>query len=274
MGCAVKDVLAELVAQVPPGTDPRNTVREYLQARILESLQRAGAMVPLAFLGGTALRFLYRTPRYSEDLDFSLEGARDAYDLAAWLRRVRHDLAAETYNVEIALKGERAIESVRIAFPGLLFELGLSPHAAETFWIKLEVDTRPPEGAQLDVTLVRRVGATLRLQHHDRASLLAGKVNALLTREWIKGRDVYDLVWYLADTDWPAPNLILLNNALAQYDSPVAPLTAATWRGAVSDRLIDADWAALRSDVGPFLERADDLSLVTAESVQQVLRAE
>jgi predicted nucleotidyltransferase component of viral defense system len=51
----------------------RNLVREYLQARILESLQRAGAMVPLAFHGGTALRFLYAIPRYSEDLDFALE---------------------------------------------------------------------------------------------------------------------------------------------------------------------------------------------------------
>jgi hypothetical protein len=270
----VKDELAELVAHVAPGADPRNAVREYLQARILESLQRAGAMVPLAFLGGTALRFLYRTPRYSEDLDFSLAGDRNAYDLAAWLRRTRQSLTAESYNVEIALKGERAVDSARIAFPGLLFELGLSAHAAETFWVKLEVDTRPPAGAQLDVTLVRRVGTTLRLQHHDRASLLAGKINALLTRGWIKGRDVYDLVWYLADADWPAPNLVLLNNALAQFDSPVAPLTASTWRAAVRGRIADADWTALRADVAPFLERADDLSLVTAESVQQVLAAE
>ena len=48
-------------------------VREYLQARILQSLQRAGTMRTLAFHGGTSLRFLYDIPRYSEDLDFSLE---------------------------------------------------------------------------------------------------------------------------------------------------------------------------------------------------------
>jgi hypothetical protein len=48
-----------------------NRVREYLQARILASLQRSGAMVPLAFQGGTALRFLYSIRRYSEDLDFT-----------------------------------------------------------------------------------------------------------------------------------------------------------------------------------------------------------
>jgi hypothetical protein len=37
----------------------KNRLREYLQARILASLQRSGAMIPLAFQGGTALRFLY-----------------------------------------------------------------------------------------------------------------------------------------------------------------------------------------------------------------------
>ena len=41
----------------------RNFVREYLQARILGALQRAGAMIPLAFQGGTALRFLYSIHR-------------------------------------------------------------------------------------------------------------------------------------------------------------------------------------------------------------------
>jgi hypothetical protein len=43
----------------------RNLLREYLQARILAELQRAGAMLSLAFQGGTALRFLYGLPRYS-----------------------------------------------------------------------------------------------------------------------------------------------------------------------------------------------------------------
>lgn len=42
----------------------RNVLREYLQARILERLQRSGAMLPLAFHGGTAPRF------YMRSLDF------------------------------------------------------------------------------------------------------------------------------------------------------------------------------------------------------------
>lgn len=79
----MKEYLIELVRAAPSPTHARNLVREYIQARILESLQRAGAMIPLAFHGGTALRFLYAIPRYSEDLDFALEQAHAQYDLRA-----------------------------------------------------------------------------------------------------------------------------------------------------------------------------------------------
>lgn len=50
----------------------RLIVREYLQARLLESLQNSNAFASWAFIGGTALRFLYSLPRFSEALDFSL----------------------------------------------------------------------------------------------------------------------------------------------------------------------------------------------------------
>jgi predicted nucleotidyltransferase component of viral defense system len=85
----VIDHLAAMVRNELNPLQARNLVREYLQARILASLQRAGAMIPLAFHGGTALRFLYAIPRYSEDLDFALEGDRASYDLPAYLCAVR-----------------------------------------------------------------------------------------------------------------------------------------------------------------------------------------
>jgi hypothetical protein len=59
--------------------------------------------------------------------------------------------------------------------------------------VKLEVDTRLSQGAVLETTVVRR-HVLLRLQHHDRASLLAGKLHAILQRPWPKGRDFYDRV--------------------------------------------------------------------------------
>jgi hypothetical protein len=83
--------------------------------------------------------------------------------------------------------------------------MGLSGHREEALSVKLEVDTQPPRGAGIETTIVRR-HVLLRIQHHDRA----GKLHAILQRPWPKGRDFYDLVWYLSDRHWPAPNLVLL----------------------------------------------------------------
>jgi hypothetical protein len=96
----MKAYLIDYVRTLPTPAHGRNVAREYLQARILGCLQRAGAMIPLAFHGGTALRFLYATPRYSEDLDFALERARSQYDFRAYLRAIRAELAGEGYTGE------------------------------------------------------------------------------------------------------------------------------------------------------------------------------
>ena len=110
-------------------------------------------------------------------------------------------------------------------FPGLLYDLGLSGQRSEVLSVKLEVDTNPPAGAGLATTVVRRF-VVLQLQHHDKASLLAGKLHTILQRFYTKGRDIYDLLWYLSDPAWPLPNLALLNNALAQTG----------WQGVSADR--------------------------------------
>jgi hypothetical protein len=264
------DYLADLLRQAPEPGQGRHIAREYLQARILEGLQRQGAMVPLAFHGGTALRFLYGLPRYSEDLDFALERAPDSYAFRAWLRTIGASFTAEGYPVELRLRDDRVVHSAFVRFPGLLHALGQSPHPSQVLAIKLEVDTRPPAGAGLDVTLVRR-HVTLRLQHHDRASLLSGKLHAVLQRPFAKGRDLYDLLWYLSAPDWPAPNLDLLNHALAQTDWPGPALTADTWRPAVDRRLAQLDWTKVRTDVLPFLERTHEADLITLNDLRRSL---
>ena len=68
----MKDYLRNQIERVRDVNLGRCITREYLQARLLECLQKYGAFVNWAFLGGTALRFLYQMPRFSEDLDFSL----------------------------------------------------------------------------------------------------------------------------------------------------------------------------------------------------------
>jgi len=266
----VKDYLADLVRASPTPAHGRNVVREYLQARILSSFQRAGAMIPLAFHGGTALRFLYASLRYSEDLDFALERAKSRYDFRAYLRTVQGELAAEGYDVALKVNDRKVVHSAFVRFTGLLNELGLSPHRDQVLAVKIEVDTHPPAGAGLTTTVVRRY-VTLQLQHHDRASLLAGKLHAILQRLYLKGRDVYDLLWYLSDPDWPAPNLTLLNSALRQTGWGGPLLTEDSWRGVVRDRLQTMRWDRVVADVRPFLELSASPGLLTPENVMRVL---
>jgi hypothetical protein len=267
----VKERLRELLHGTGGGPAARNLAREFLQAQILAALQRAGAMVPLAFAGGTALRFLYSIRRYSEDLDFSLERPGADYDFRAYIEAVRVDLRREGYDVDLARVGDqRTVHSAFVRFPGLLHDLGLSGHREEALSVKLEVDARPPSGAVLETTVVRR-HVLLRIQHHDRASLLAGKLHAILQRPYPKGRDFYDLLWYLSDRTWPPPNLVLLNNALAQTGWTKAPLQKAGWVAAVRARLRSVRWEVLAADVRPFLESAEDRALLTRETITSLL---
>ena len=268
----MKDYLADLVKQANTPLQGRNVVREYMQARILESLQKSGAMIPLAFHGGTALRFLFSHGRCSEDLAFALEGNRESYDFRDYLKAIRSDLSPEGYQVEIKANDQKTVNSAFIRFPGLLYEMGLSPMQSEALAVKIEVDTNPPKGAGLSTTVVRRF-VVLQLHHHDKPSLLAGKLHTALQRSYTKGRDIYDLLWYLSDPTWPAPNFELLNNALAQTNWPGESFTAENWKDVLWKRLKPLNWPAVVSDVQPFIEPGFNLNLLNPETFERLLAA-
>lgn len=267
----MKEYLAELIQPVSNPIAARNLAREYLQALILQSLQRAGAMTALAFHGGTALRFLFSLPRFSEDLDFALEGGPATYAFRAYLQSIRKDLEAQGYTITLKVNDGKTVHSVFVRFPNLLFGLNLSPHRDEMLAVKLEVDTNPPAGARLATSLVRR-HVMLNVQHHDRASLLAGKLHAILQRRYFKGRDLYDLMWYLSDREWPAPNLDFLNNALEQTNWTGGPLSSNNWREVVRRKIESTPWQQAVDDVRPFIASVDELELLTKENLLNLLK--
>jgi predicted nucleotidyltransferase component of viral defense system len=266
----VKEYLRQLTAQAPNDLARGCLVREYLQARVLESLQDTGAFLRWAFLGGTALRFLYSIPRFSEDLDFSLIKVEEDAGFRTALTEVKRALSLEDYRVEINVKDEKTVTSAWLKFPGLPYEIGMSPHTSQVLSIKVEVDTRPPPGAVVATSIVRR-HVTLNLCHYDKASLLAGKLHAVLSRTWAKGRDFYDLVWYLSDRSWPTPNLALLNATLTQTGWKGPAMTTSNWRDELRQRLGTLDWEGARADIRPFLERERDIALVSAETLGSLL---
>ena len=267
----MKEYLKTLLQSSSSPVEAHNLSREYLQALILQSLQRIGAMTTIAFHGGTALRFLYSLPRYSEDLDFALERNSELYDFRSYLQAIRKDLEAQGYAITLKVNDQKTVHSAFIRFSGLLYELKLTPHQDEILAVKLEVDTNPPAGAVLDTSLVRR-HVLLNLQHHDRASLLAGKLHAILQRPYLKGRDLYDLIWYLSDKSWPDPNLDLLNHALSQTKWAGPTPTVENWRDVVRSKIEIVSFEQVLEDVRPFLGASEDIGLMTKHNLLSLLK--
>jgi predicted nucleotidyltransferase component of viral defense system len=267
----MKERIREIIGEAETVAEASLLMREYLQARILEALQRAGAFERWAFLGGTALRFLFQLRRFSEDLDFSRTGPKlpeEAMreEFGRFVAYVRKTFEAEAYEVDLRARPNSVVQSAFVGFPGLLHEFGLSGQPGQKVSIKIEVDTNPPAYASTQTSLIRR-HILLNLLHYDKASLFAGKLHALMHRSHVKGRDVYDLMWYLSDPTWPEPNLRLLQSSLAQTGMDKSEKEAADWRTIIADRLAGMEWERVVADVQPFLERADEIELLTRENI-------
>lgn len=265
----MKDYLRTIIAEKSNILLKRSVVREYLQARIIQSMQDNKAFLNMAFIGGTSLRFLYSIPRYSEDLDFSrLPDKNIEFDNL--LNRITGDLEAENYVIRIKKAKPKIVLSSFIKFPYLLNELGISPHRDETLSVKLEIDTNPPRGEVTESTLIRKY-ITLNILHYDRASLFAGKLHAILTRNYTKGRDLFDLIWILSGSEWPQPNYVLLNNALDQTGWIGPEVAENNWKEVVKGRIDAINWKQVSEDVLPFLEREGDQYLLTWENCKTLL---
>lgn len=262
-----EEALALIAAIEDPGR-ALNLLREYLQALALRSLHESEAFTRIAFVGGTALRFLHGLPRFSEDLDFSLTHA-EGYEPRRWLTKLRRDLELAGFDATVTFNDKRTVHSAWVRISALLAAAKLAARPQQKLSIKLEIDTRPPAGAVIARTVIVR-HLTFALRHHDLSSLMAGKVHALLTRPYAKGRDWFDLVWYRGHRPPIDPRQELLQNALDQTQG-VGCLDATRWQELVRRRLRALDAAQLAADVSVFLERPADRALLTREILESAL---
>ena len=213
----IQDRLNSYACQSP--VEEEQALREIAQEVVLAALGRTDFFSNAAFHGGTSLRILYGLNRFSEDLDFALQQPDRAFQLQPYLKSVATELTAYGYHLETQDRSQTDV-TVRKAFLKedslvRVLQLGhLRPdRSTRKIRIKLEVDTNPPAGAVLESKFLDFPFVSS-LVVHDAASLFAGKVHALLSRDYIKGRDWYDFVWY---TSRGTPiNHILLSAALQQ----------------------------------------------------------
>ena len=266
----MRDYIKSIVSKKASADDNLNHIREYIQAYFLYVIYRKKYYQDMVFTGGTALRFIHQIRRFSEDIDFSLSSRVKQIDFNAMMRDIAQEFKQAGYALEIKTKTRLAVNSALLKFSGILFETGLSPLKDEKFLIKVEIDSRPPAGGVEEHTMINTPFMFYML-HYDPASLFAGKVHALLCRQYAKGRDWYDLLWYLTKFKGLEPNFIMLNNAMAQTSRKPVKLTAGNWKVEIKKTVETLDWAKVRNDVSRFLEDSGELSLLESKTFVNLL---
>lgn len=194
----MKEILQKKIQGFVTPEEKYNALREGLQHLVLKILDDAGHFKDLSFIGGTALRIIYDLRRFSEDMDFSLQRPRDPrFDFRKVLDSIIRQLDIYGLPIDTKVKEVGAVRGVFLSFKGILQEFKISRREGEKLAIKLEVDTNPPSGARFESRILQKE-FLFTVIHHDLPTLFSGKLLAFLFRAYTKGRDVYDLIWYLS----------------------------------------------------------------------------
>jgi len=236
-----------------------NTAREYLQILILRIIYQSKHGTGLSFMGGTCLRLCHGLKRYSEDLDFALDGDHSHYDFEDMNRLIRKNLSFRNLEIEVSVGKEKTVQKSFVKAAGLLQAIEASSIPGQKLQIKLEVDTNPVTGtAGRESFFVSRYDEIFPLVKHDLATLFAGKLLAIFCRPYARGRDYYDLIWYLSRH---APiNLDYLNSGLRQVAGQSRIVASSDFSNpeevaaALVEKVARANPRTILKDIGRFLE--------------------
>ena len=263
--------------------DQKNAMKEIMQEIVLCGLSRAGFFQKAAFYGGTALRIFYGLDRFSEDLDFSLVTADPDFNLSVYFPVLEKEVRAFGLHVTIQEKEKTKESNIRSAFLKgntkehlLLFyadeDLAGSVARNEVVKIKFEVDINPPEYADFEHKY-RLLPTPYEVNLYDVPSLFAGKIHAVLCRAWksrIKGRDLYDYVFYLSRGN--AVNQKHLRARLLQsgFISEDVECTLPELRHMLYERFDTIDFRQAKQDVEPFIRDTASLNMWNADFFKQI----
>ncbi len=219
--------------------NPRGMLVEYLQHELLDSLYKNEAARRLSFIGGTAIRILHDSPRFSEDLDFDNFGLTFS-QFEELLKTVCRDMEYKGFLIEFRFV-EKSAWRCYIRFPKILHEAGLSPDAERKILIRIDSETKEKLYDPKKVFL-NRFSVYRQILSAPAEILLAQKLLAVLYRKPEKGRDIFDVSF-------------LTGLAVADFDyiERTVGLERPEFLRRFAARLGELDLNALARDVEPFL---------------------
>lgn len=240
--------LDQIAQQFPPhlALQKQAMLREYLQCVMLEILFESPFARKFCFLGGTCLRLVHGSTRFSEDLDFDNFGLTDA-DFDAVATEIQKGLARRGFQTEVS-SVHRGAYRCNIRFPGLLFEQGLSGHREEKILIQLDTQNQDFD-FQPQTSVLNRFGVFTRMLVTPPGLLLAQKLFTVGNRPRAKGRDYFDIVHLFAQNARPDYGYL---------DAKMGAGTPEKLRAAILGLLETTDLDALAADVRPFLFYPED----------------
>src|SRR3989344_3807724 len=167
--------------------DRYTILREYIQILFLDDFYRSEAGRKIIFKGGTALRLLFNSPRFSEDLDFTTKLSH--LKIAALVKKTIVNIHSQVPGISVKNIKTAAGFSQKISFPTDFTPMPLT--------IKLDFSSREPALTNYQNAIATNlpVFSTAIINAFTPEEILAEKLRAISQRN--KGRDIFDLYFLL-----------------------------------------------------------------------------
>lgn len=272
----MNNIITQMLAkyEIKNVDDEINALKEIIQEIVLSGLSRGNFFDVAAFYGGTALRIFHHLDRFSEDLDFALIEANSDFQLSTYFPYIERELKAYGLNLEVSTKkkiNESNITSAVVRGGTLEHILKFFPNRENNQYnyllkkikIKFKVDINPPSGANYEYKY-KLLPSPHQIRIYDMSSLFAGKIHAILCRNWkirVKGRDLYDYVFFLANHT--SVNLELIKNKLiaSNYIDPNSSFDILVLKKLLIAKFSMIDYKEAKEDVLPFIKDFQSLNL-------------
>lgn len=230
-----KEVAKELANKYQ--TSSLNVWREYFQHLFLSYFYQQPETDKIYFKGGTALRFIFKSPRFSEGLDFTAS-LKDAKTIEEILIKTLSEIEREGVKTSLGeakttTGGYLAIVSFR--------------NNGDTIKIQVEFSLRPGKKKSETTIIAGEFIPPYNIVHLAKNELVDEKIAALLNRK--KPRDFYDLYFILRDDLLSAEEKKILPKALEALKS-----TSINFSQELKEFLPKSHWLIIR-DFPATLER-------------------
>jgi predicted nucleotidyltransferase component of viral defense system len=241
-------------------------LREIIQEISLLGLWRAKFFEHAAFYGGTALRILYGLDRFSEDLDFTLLRKTKDFDISSYLNAVSKELTSFDFDVKVEKKKKNVVSAVQSAFVKadsqvsfIIASSRFKPQKGSLIKVKFEVDTDAVSGFDTEACQFFWP-QPFSVVTCDRPSLMAGKLHAAFcrgVRDNIKGRDWYDLIWYVGQKI--QPNWRYLESKMRDSGNWQGDFSPEKYKVWAKNKIMELDIEIAKNDIRRFISDSSRL---------------